>query len=76
MNRKLTFAYRLGGRLMSAGAPFFSISQQDGSFEVTEGLGSSKSIRGILYQRIIGKNLAYANFELRYKIRNLFSDGF
>ena len=76
INNKLTFAYRFVGRLMSEGAPFFSISQQDGSFEVGEGLGSSKTIRGILYQRIIGKNIAYANFELRYKIRNLFSDGF
>ena len=76
INNKLTFAYRIGGRLMSEGAPFFSISQQDGSFEVAEGLGGSKTIRGILYQRIIGRNVAYANFELRYKIRNLFSDGF
>ena len=76
INKKLTFAYRLSGRLMSAGAPFFTISQQDGSFEVAEGLGGSKTIRGILFNRIIGRNIAYANFELRYKIRNLFSDGF
>ncbi|MCH7818790.1 MAG: BamA/TamA family outer membrane protein [Candidatus Marinimicrobia bacterium] len=75
-NRKLTFAYRFGGRLMSAGAPFFSASQQDGSFEVAEVMGGSKTIRGILYNRIIGRNIAYANLELRYKIRNLFSDGF
>lgn len=76
INRKLTFAYRFSGRLMSAGAPFFTVSQQDGSFEVAEGLGGSKTIRGILFNRIIGRNIAYANLELRYKIRNLFSDGF
>ena len=76
INRKLTFAYRIGARLMGAGAPFFTISQQDGSFEVAEGLGGSKTIRGILYQRVIGKNLAYANLELRYKIHNLFSNGY
>ncbi len=76
INRKVTFAYRLGGRIMSAGAPFFSISQQDGSFEMAEGLGGSKTLRGVLYQRIIGKNIAYANLELRYKIHNLFVDGF
>lgn len=75
-SRKMVFAFRLSGRLMSEGAPFFSISQQDGSFEVAEGLGGSKTIRGILYDRIIGRNLAYANFELRYKIHDLFSDGF
>jgi len=76
INKKLTFAYRFSGRLMSAGAPFFTISQQDGSFEVAEGLGGSKTIRGILFNRIIGRNISYANLELRYKIRNLFSDGF
>ena len=76
INRKLTFAYRFSGRLMSAGAPFFTVSQQDGSFEVAEGLGGSKTIRGILFNRIIGRNIAYANLELRYKIHSLFSDGF
>ena len=76
ISRNLTFAYRLSGRLMSAGAPFFTITQQDGSFEVGEGLGGSKTIRGILFNRIIGRNIAYANLELRYKIYSLFSDGF
>jgi len=72
----ITFALRLSGRLMSDGAPFFIVSQQEGSFKMTDGLGSNKTIRGILYQRILGRNNLFGNIELRYKFRKMFKSGY
>ena len=72
----LTLALRLSGRLMSNGAPFFTVSQQEGSFKMTDGLGSNKTIRGILYQRILGRNNLFGNIELRYKFRKMFKSGY
>ena len=76
MNKSLTLAIRLSGRLMSDGAPFFTVSQQESSFKMVNGLGSNKTIRGILFQRILGRNNFYGNIELRQKIRKMFTSGY
>jgi len=34
-----------------------------------EGIGSSKTVRGILRNRVIGRALSYGNFEFRYRFR-------
>ena len=73
---KLTFAYRLSGRFMSEGVPFFTATQLDGSFQVQTGIGGGKTIRGVLYQRVNSRNNFYGNFELRYKIADMFSTGY
>jgi len=73
---KLTFAYRLSGRFMSEGVPFFTTTQQDGSFQVQTGIGGGKTIRGVLYQRVNSKKNFYGNFELRYKIADMFTTGY
>jgi len=73
---KLTFAYRLSGRFMSEGVPFFTSTQQDGSFQVQTGIGGGKTIRGVLYQRVNSRNNFYGNFELRYRIADMFSTGY
>jgi len=76
MNKSLTFAIRFSGRLMSDGAPFFTISQQESSFKMEDGLGSNKTIRGIKFQRILARNNFYGNIELRQKIRKMFTSGY
>ncbi len=71
IKRDLSFAYRLGYQTTISGhTPFFLQNYILGSFQPSanyEGLGSSNSIRGMIRNRVIGKSIAYGNFELRYK---------
>lgn len=76
INKALTIALRFSGRVMSKGAPFFTISQQEGSFKMVDGLGSKNTIRGILFLRILGRNNLFGNIELRYKFRKMFKSGY
>ncbi|MFN8242280.1 MAG: BamA/TamA family outer membrane protein [Bacteroidales bacterium] len=68
---KLTFAYRLGYQQTLFGdVPFYYQSQMIVSVllgATSEGLGGSKSIRGILRNRVIGDGFFYGNAELRWK---------
>ena len=74
--RNLTFAYRLSARAMSAGAPFFSVPNIDGSFAMVTGLGGYRTLRGVLWQRAVGRRLFYGNFELRYRLLPLWRSGY
>ena len=66
--KDLSFAYRLGYQSVVSGrAPFFMLPYYQSSYQVTEGLGGSKSLRGILKNRIVGKSVAFANLEARWK---------
>jgi outer membrane protein assembly factor BamA len=68
---KLTFAYRLGYQQTVFGTvPFYYQSQMIVSVllgATSEGLGGSKSIRGILRNRVMGDGFLYGNAELRWK---------
>ena len=72
----LTLAFRLSGRIMSAGAPFFSLSRLDGSFITETAVGGKKTVRGILWQRALGERFLYGNLELRYRLLPLFRTGY
>ncbi len=72
----ITLAVRASGRLVSDGAPFFSLSRLDGSFNTETALGGKKTVRGILWQRALGEDFLYGNLELRYRIRSLFDTGY
>ncbi len=67
---QLSFAYRLGyqgtlfGTTPSYMLPFVFNA---GRYTDLNGLGGSKTIRGILRNRIVGEDMAYGNFELRWK---------
>ena len=68
---RLSFAYRLGLQVNVSGhTPYYA---QGLMYYVTmkgaynEGLGGSKTIRGIERNRVIGDGIAYGNFELRWK---------
>jgi len=68
---KLTFAYRLGYQQTIFGqVPFYYQSQMIVSVllgATMEGLGGSKSVRGLWRNRVIGDGFMYGNAELRWK---------
>jgi hemolysin activation/secretion protein len=67
----LSFAYRLNYQgTLSGNVPFFMQPYQVNSFSAssnTDGLGGSKTVRGVLRNRIVGDAMAYGNFEFRWK---------
>ncbi len=67
----LAFAYRLGYQQTIFGTvPFYYQSQLIVSVlkgATSEGLGGSKTLRGILRNRIVGDGIFYGNAELRWK---------
>jgi len=63
----LSFAYRVGYQQNFGDVPFFMLPWYQSSFKVTEGLGGSKSLRGILKNRIVGNSIVLANLEARWK---------
>ncbi|MBU8892730.1 MAG: outer membrane protein assembly factor [Bacteroidales bacterium] len=68
---KLSLAYRLGYQGTIAGeTPFYMLPYLNFSYNpsiVIEGLGGSKSIRGVLRDRVIGDGIVFGNIEFRWK---------
>ncbi|HHJ11035.1 MAG TPA: hypothetical protein ENK25_09145 [Bacteroidetes bacterium] len=71
IKHKLSFAYRAAYQDMLYGkAPFYSYPLVMTSFmkgAYSEGLGGSKTLRGILRDRVVGKGIIYGNAEFRWK---------
>jgi hypothetical protein len=67
----LSFAYRIGYQGTIAGkAPFYLQNYMINSFSQTttvDGLGGSRTLRGILRNRVVGDGVLYANAEFRWK---------
>ncbi len=67
----LSFAYRLGYQGTIAGkVPFYIQTYMLNSFSQTttiDGLGGSRTLRGILRNRVAGDGVAYGNAEFRWK---------
>ena len=64
----LSFAYRVGYQQnFGDDVPFFMLPWYQSSFKMTEGMGGSKSLRGILKNRIVGNSIVMANLEARWK---------
>lgn len=64
----LSVAVRLGFQTVISGdIPFFMLPIYQSSFRTTEGLGGSKSLRGILKNRIVGNSIGFGNLEVRWK---------
>lgn len=74
IQKKLSFAYRLGYQGTIAGTtPFYMLPYLNFSYNpsiVIEGLGGSKTVRGVLRNRIIGDGIVYGNLEFRWKFVN------
>ena len=69
---RLTLAYHLALQYNLAGEAPFYVQQNINSirmkFSIDEGLGGKTTIRGLLYNRLIGESFAWANFECRVKL--------
>jgi len=65
----LSLAVRLAYQTVISGdIPFFMLPHFQSSFRATEGMGGSKSLRGILKNRLVGQSIAFSNLELRWKV--------
>ncbi len=68
---KLSFAYRLNYQgTVSGTVPFYMQPYMINSFSMssnTDGLGGSKTLRGVLRNRVVGDAFGFANAELRWK---------
>ncbi len=64
----LNFAYRLSYQpTISGEIPFYMLPFIYNTDVTRDGLGGAKTVRGILLNRIVGQDVAYGNFEFRWK---------
>lgn len=67
----LSFAYRLNYQgTLGGNVPFYMLPYMINSFSLssnTDGLGGSRTVRGMLRNRVVGDGMAFGNFELRWK---------
>ncbi len=75
VEEKLSFAYRLNYQGTIAGeVPFYMQPYMISSFSAssnTDGLGGSKTLRGVLRNRVVGDAFAFGNAELRWKFYSI-----
>ena len=67
ITRKLVYAQRVLFEKNFGDIPFYEMSFYGSSYKVNEGLGGSKSLRGVLKNRYLGPTKMFANLEIRYK---------
>lgn len=67
VKKKLVFAYRASVQTKLSGEmPFYMLPFYVRSNTIKDGLGGSKTLRGILRNRVIGDGVALGNIELRW----------
>lgn len=67
--RRLTFAYRLSYQPKISGEmPFYMLPFVYNSKITRDGLGGAKNLRGVLRNRVVGEDIAFGNFEFRFKM--------
>ena len=66
IEKKLTVAYRLDYQPTLGDIPFYAMPIVHGSRITNYGYGGGESIRGIFRNRLLGKDVFYANMELRW----------
>lgn len=67
INKKLVFAYRVSYHTKLSGEiPFYMLPFYVSSNTIKDGLGGSKTLRGILRNRVVGNGLGLANVEFRW----------
>lgn len=64
---RVVFAHRYLVRGISEGAPVYDLYRVQTSFEQQEGLGGSKTVRGLLKNRFVGRGMLVWNAELRWR---------
>ncbi len=64
---RLTFAYRLAYQMnLSGQMPFYMLPYVLDTKQTRDGLGGSNNLRGIMRNRIVGNDFAFANAEFRW----------
>jgi outer membrane protein assembly factor BamA len=65
---RLTFAYRLNYQSTIGGQiPWYMMNFTYSTYDNREGLGGSKTLRGVMRNRVVGEGYALGNFEFRWK---------
>ena len=66
---RMTFAYRLSYQTNTSGnVPYYLLPYLYDSYDIRDGLGGGKTIRGVLRNRVVGNGMAFGNFEFRWKV--------
>ncbi len=69
--KRLTFAYRVNYQTTIGGnIPWYMLNFNFNTLETREGLGGSKTLRGVLRNRVLGEGYVLGNMELRWKFLN------
>ena len=72
LSDKIVFAYHLAYQGKLAGnAPYYTLQNINAIFlnqMISDGLGSVSTVRGVPYNSVVGDGLAWANFEMRFKV--------
>jgi len=69
---KILFAYRLSYNAKLTGKmPFYIMPFYQNTFEIKDGFGGAKTIRGIMRNRVVGDGVTFGNAELRCKILDI-----
>ena len=68
VTERIVFAERVLAQNIQGAVPFYELSTTQGSFSDDEGLGGSGSLRGWPKNRFVGKGMAFANQELRWRV--------
>lgn len=66
-NPSVTFAARVLGEHIQGAMPVAMLSDLASSFQDFTGLGGAESVRGVLWQRYMGRSRALSNLELRLR---------
>lgn len=67
--KRILFAYRLSyNSKLSGEMPFYALPFYQNTLEVRDGFGGSKTIRGVLRDRVVGDGVTFGNTELRCKV--------
>jgi hypothetical protein len=64
---RITLAQRVLLQTVAGDAPFFDLTTIQSSFKPQEGLGGSKTLRGVPKNRFTGRSLVLSNTELRWR---------
>ena len=68
IKKRLTFAYRVSYQPKIFGTmPFYALPLIHSSDNTRDGLGGSRTLRGIYRNRVVGEDYAFANLEFRWK---------
>jgi len=67
VSSRVTLAQRVLVQSVIGDAPFFELSTVQSSYKPQEGLGGSKTLRGVPKNRFTGKSLALSNTEIRWR---------